>query len=54
MGRIIRSTGIGEFFNMMGSAISAAAALETGRRPNVRDLRQLGIDPVRFNRIKSS
>ena len=52
MSRIIRSTGIGEFFSMMGSAISAGAAVETGRRPNVRDLRQLGIDPVRFSRIK--
>jgi hypothetical protein len=50
MSRLIRSTGIGEFFNMMGSAINAAAALETGRRPNGRDLRQLGIDPMRFNR----
>ena len=49
MGRIIRKSGIGEFFNMMGSAISAAAAYEAGRRPNARDLRRLGIDPVRFN-----
>ena len=54
MSRIIRGTGIGEFSDMMGSAIKAAAALESGRRPNVRDLLQLGIDPVRFNKIKSS
>ena len=53
MGRIIRKTGIGEFFSMMGSAIDVAAALETGRRPHARDLRLLGIDPLRFNRIKS-
>lgn len=53
MSRIIRGTGIGEFFDMMGSAIKAAAALEAGRRPTARDLRQLGIDPVRFNGIKS-
>jgi hypothetical protein len=52
MGRIIRSTGIGEFFNMMGSAITAAAALETGRRPNAHDLRRLGIDPMRFNNVR--
>jgi hypothetical protein len=52
MGKIIRSTGIGEFFNMMGSAINAAAALETGRRPNARDLRRLGIDPMRFNNVR--
>ena len=54
MGSIIRKTGIGEFFNMMGSAINAAAAVETGRRPHARDLRLLGIDPLRFNRVKSS
>jgi hypothetical protein len=52
MSKIIRSTGIGEFFNMMGSAINAAAALETGRRPNARDLRRLGIDPMRFNNVR--
>ena len=50
MGRIIRKTGIGEFFNMMGSAIAAAAAFESGRRPNADDLRRLGIDPMRFNK----
>lgn len=54
MSRLIRSTGIGEFFNMMGSAINAAAAVETGRRPNVRDLHQLGIDPMRFHKIRLS
>lgn len=52
MGRIIRKTGIGEFFNIMGSAISTAAAIETGRRPNAGDLRRLGIDPMRFNTIR--
>ena len=52
MSRIIRRTGIGEFFNIMGSAISAAAAYETGRRPNARDLRRLGIDPTRFNNAR--
>lgn len=53
MSRIIRSTGIGEFFNILGSAITTAAALETGRRPNARDLRRLGIDPVKFNNVRS-
>ena len=52
MTKIIRSTGIGEFFNIMGSAISTASALETGRRPNTRDLRRLGIDPVRLNAVR--
>jgi len=52
MGRIIRKTGVGEFFSMMASAINAAAAVEAGRRPHARDLRQLGIDPLRFNRVR--
>lgn len=52
MARIIRSTGIGEFFNLMGSAISTASALETGRRPSARHLRRLGIDPMRFSTIR--
>ena len=47
--KIIRNTGIGEFFGMMGSAINTAAALEKGRRPDARDLRRLGIDPMCFN-----
>lgn len=50
MGRMIRKSGIGEFFNIMGSAIAAAAAFESGRRPDAADLRRLGIDPVRFNK----
>ena len=50
--RIIRETGIGEFFNMVDSAISTAAALETGRRPNAGDLRRLGIDPMQFNNVR--
>jgi len=50
MGRIIRNSGIGEFFTMMGSAISAAAAVEAGRQPRSQDLRRLGIDPLRFNK----
>lgn len=52
MGKIIRNAGIGEFFNMLGSALSTASALETGRRPNARDLRRLGIDPIRFDTIR--
>ncbi|CAH2406157.1 hypothetical protein [Mesorhizobium escarrei] len=51
MGRIIRKTG--EFFTMMGSAMNAAAAVETGRRPRPGDLRLLGIDPMRFKHLKS-
>ena len=50
--RIIRETGIGEFFNRVGSAISTAAALETGRQPNADDLRRLGIDSMQFNNVR--
>lgn len=52
MGKILRKTGIGEFLSIMGSAINAAAAVETGRQPNSRDLQQLGIDPLKFRSVK--
>ena len=52
MGKILRKTGIGEFLNIMGSAINAAAAVEVGRRPRPQDLQQLGIDPVQFRSVK--
>ncbi|EHK59030.1 hypothetical protein [Allomesorhizobium alhagi] len=44
---------LGEFFNLFGSAIAAASAVENGRQPAARDLRALGIDPARFRQIKS-
>ena len=53
MSRMIRNLGIGEFFNMMGSAINTAAAVEAGRQPRPRDLHRLGIDPKWLNRAKS-
>jgi hypothetical protein len=52
MSKILRKTAIGEFFNILGSAIDAAAAVEAGRRPRSQDLQQLGIDPVKFRSIK--
>ena len=44
---------LGEFFNLFGSAIAAAAAVDNGRQPAAHDLRALGIDPERFHQIKS-
>jgi hypothetical protein len=40
------------FFDIIGSAIAAAAATNNGRKPRNRDLRILGIDPEQFHRIK--
>jgi hypothetical protein len=48
MSKVFRKIGIGEFLNMMRSAINAAAAVEVGRRPRSLDLQQLGINPVKF------
>lgn len=42
---------IGAFFDMMGSAIAAANAVERGVAPKARHLRQLGIDPNQFGKI---
>ena len=39
------------FFDVVASAIAAAAATNSGRRPKSRDLRALGIDPVQFRNI---
>jgi hypothetical protein len=44
--------GLGEFFSVLGSAIAAASAVDSGRRPAARDLRALGIDPERFRQIR--
>jgi hypothetical protein len=38
--------------SILGSAIAAAAAVESGRQPRARDLRGLGIDPKQFREIK--
>jgi hypothetical protein len=40
------------FFDIVGSAIAAAAAVNNGRKPRSRDLRALGIDPTQFHDIK--
>lgn len=44
-------TKIGELFDIFGSAIAAASAVEARRQPKARDLRTLGIDPERFRQI---
>lgn len=38
----------GQAFALFGAAASAAAAVDTHRRPSDRDLRTLGIDPKDF------
>ena len=43
---------IGELVRLFGSAITASAAVERGRRPENQDLVALGIDPSDFRRIR--
>jgi hypothetical protein len=47
------SSRIGNFFDLIGSAVAAASAVDRGRQPAARDLRALGIDPERFRQINS-
>lgn len=42
---------IGDFFTVFGSAVAASHAVEAGRKPRARDLRNLGMDPAAFNKI---
>ncbi|SMH35264.1 hypothetical protein [Mesorhizobium australicum] len=39
------------FIEVTASAISASAAVESGKQPNAHALRRLGIDPEQFSRI---
>ena len=43
---------ISTFFGTIGSAINVAAAVEGRHKVNVADLRNLGIDPAQFDRIR--
>lgn len=43
---------ISTFFGTIGSAINVAAAVEGRQKVNVADLRNLGIDPAQFERIR--
>ncbi len=41
-----------EMLDTIGSALNVAAAVDNGRQVRSRDLKQLGIDPVQFSKIK--
>jgi hypothetical protein len=43
---------ISNFIQAFGSAVAAASAVERGRTPSARDLRNLGIDPEQFRGIR--
>lgn len=43
---------IGDLFDIFGSAIAAASAVDARRQPKARDLRALGIDPEQFRKIR--
>lgn len=42
---------IGDFFDVIGSAVAVSRAVEARKSPRADDLRRLGIDPARFSRI---
>ena len=42
---------LGSAFDVFGSAVAAASAVEGGREPQARHLRTLGIDPEAFRSI---
>lgn len=43
---------ISRMLTAFGSAVAVARAVESGRKPNARDLANLGIEPVAFNNIR--
>jgi len=42
---------LGDFLDMIASAVAVSRTLEAGRQPRASDLRRLGIDPANFSRI---
>lgn len=42
---------VGNFFEVIGSAIAASKAIDSGRAPRARDLVRLGIDPKSFEKL---
>ena len=44
---------IGDFVDLVGSAISVASAVEAKRAPRAHDLTRLGIDPAQFRKIRA-
>ena len=51
MNKQVRQSRIAGFFNLLGSAVAASAAVERRAKPEARDLRILGVDPEQFGRI---
>ncbi len=43
---------VGRAIGILASASAVASAVDSHRRPNSRQLRQLGIDPAQFGRIR--
>lgn len=43
--------GVGDFFDMVGSAIAVSAAVREHRPARSTDLKRLGLDPETFGRI---
>ena len=43
---------ISRMLTTFGSAVAVARAVEAGRKPNARDLVNLGIEPVAFDNIR--
>ena len=43
---------IGDFFTVFGSAVAASRAVEDGRKPRAHDLRNLGMEPGAFDKIR--
>lgn len=46
-----RFSRIGGLVRALGSAIAVSSAVERGKLPAERDLRNIGIDPIQFNSI---
>ncbi|MBX5042371.1 hypothetical protein HJB51_04380 [Rhizobium lentis] len=42
---------LGRAFAALSAANAVSAAVEAGRRPRARDLKELGIDPASFGRV---
>ncbi|PDT16744.1 hypothetical protein CO670_10620 [Rhizobium sp. J15] len=42
---------LGRAFAAISAANSVSAAVEAGRRPRARDLKELGIDPASFGQV---
>ncbi|MER9231976.1 hypothetical protein NKI56_07700 [Mesorhizobium sp. M0622] len=43
---------IGDFFSVFGSAVAVSRAVENGCKPHAHDLRNLGMEPAAFDKIR--